>query len=139
MSAVGSPQIQAIQKQVVFNTGTTQFSTQTTTIDLGDVYCYSVELEVPNGPHGVLFFYMQYAGTQILPWGPNGTYLNVDDYTHTFPVDAELAKGLQVVGYNLGNFTHTVFFRFLATPIAAYRANNLRAPTPAIDLSGLGG
>ena len=138
MSAVGGPTIQAIQQQITIPPGTQQNAPQTTNIDLGGVWCYSVEVEVPSGPHGVMGFRIQYAGTQVVPWGVGGGWLVVDDYEKTYPWGAEVGSSLQVVGYNLGNFAHSVFLRFLATPIASYQSALVQAPQQALDLSGLG-
>lgn len=138
MSAIGGPQIQPVQVACTFNTGTTFNNQQTIPINIGNVWCHSVEVQVPDGPKGNLAFALQYAGTQIIPWGVSGGFLQVDNYENTFAVDAELGKGLQAVGFNTGNFKHTVFMRFLVVPISAYLAGSVKAPVAPLDLSGLG-
>lgn len=138
MSAVGGPTIQAIQVACTFPKGSTFANQHVIPIDIGDVWCYSVEVQIPDGPKGNLAIALQYAGTQIVPWGVEGGFLQADNYEKSFPVDAELGQGLQLVGFNTGNFDHTAFLRFLVVPIAAYGAGVAAAPAPALDLSGLG-
>lgn len=133
MAAVGGPLIRAYQVSVTVATGSTSAAPVTTPIVIDDIYCYSVEVEVPDGPAGLMGFYIQYASTQIVPWGPNGTYLRVDDYEHTYPVEAELGKSLAVVAYNTGAWPHTIYMRFLGTPIGAYQASQPVAPVTPID------
>ena len=105
---------------------------------MGDVWCYSVEIEVPRGPSLMMGFALTYANTQIIPWSTSASYLIVDDYQHSFPIDAELGKGLALVGYNAGAWPHTVYMRFLAVPVSSRAASAAAAPMPALDLSALG-
>lgn len=138
MSSVGAPSVYAFPVNITFQPGSTPAAPVTTPINLGDIYCYSVEVEVLSGPGGLMGFYLSYASTPILPWGQTPTFLTVDNYQHTFPINAELGGSLACVGYNLGDWPHTAFLRFLGIPVAAYSANAPIAPVAELDLSGLG-
>lgn len=138
MSAIGLGAVHALPFNVTFQPGSTPAAPVTVAIPLGDVYAYSVEIEVPDGPSGNMGFYLLYAGVPIVPYAQTPTFLVVDDYEHTFPIAAELASSLNIVGYNTGYWPHTVYMRFLATPISAYAGNLIIPPTSQLDLSGLG-
>lgn len=138
MSAIGAPDVQAYPFDITLQPGSTAAAPVTTAIGVADIWCYSVQIEVPKGPAGVMGFFLTYANTQIVPWSQSKHYLVVDDFDHTFPVNAELGKGLAMVGYNTGYWPHTVYFRFLGVPIAAYSAAQPQAPVAPVDLSALG-
>lgn len=136
--AVGGPDVQALPDNITVQPGSTAAAPVTTAINVGDIWCYSVDIEVPPGPGGQMGFYMTYANTQIVPWSQTPFFLVVDDFKHTFPVNAELGKGLAMVAYNTGYWPHTVYFRFLGVPIASYAAAQPQAPVAPVDLSALG-
>ena len=138
MPDVGGPSVQAIPRSVTLQPGSTPSAPVATDISLGDVWCYSVEVEVPKGTALLMGFALTYANTQIIPWSQTPSFITVDDYEHTFPIDAELGKGLALVGYNAGAWPHTVYMRFLAVPVASRAASAAAAPMPALDLSALG-
>jgi hypothetical protein len=86
-----------------------------------------------------VFFNLSYAGTGLVPSGVPLLFLNPDDWTATYPVNAEIPGKMDFTGWNLGGFSHTVTFRFLATPIASWAVSRTVAPVQPLDLSGLGG
>ena len=139
MSQVGSPAADIRQAQVTVPTGTTQAAPFTTTINLGDVWVEWIEIDVPPGPSGVVFFNLAYGGMGLVPSGVPLLFLNPDDWTATYPVNAEIPGKMTFTGWNLGGYSHTVTFRFLATPIAAWRVPSTVAPVQPLDLSTLGG
>lgn len=138
MSAIGGPAVQAIPRSVTLQPGSTPTAPVATDISVGDLWVYSVEIEVPKGSAGLMGFALQYAGTQIIPWSTTASFVVADDYQHTFPIDAELGKGLKLVGYNQGAWAHTIYLRFLGVPIAAYSRGRVGAPIAPLDLSRLG-
>lgn len=120
-------------------TGTTQAAPFTTKLNLGDVWVQWVEIDVPPGPSGVLFFNLSYNGNGLVPSGVPLLFLNPDDFVQTYPVNAEIPGAMDFTGWNLGGFPHSVTFRFLATPIASWGATRLVPPVQPLDLSNLGG
>lgn len=133
MSQVGSPQIQAIPFTVTVPGGTQINAPQTTALPLADMWVESIEVEVPPGPGGSMGFNLVYAGTQMIPFSQQTSWLIVDNYQHSFPVSSQMGKGLQVVAYNIGFWNHSIYLRVLGTPISAYLAGAAQAPPAPID------
>lgn len=119
---VASPAVQYLPFAVTIPAGTAIANAITTPLAIGDVFAHNVEVMVPKGPNGHVGFAITYAGTQLIPWGPAGTWLIVDQYDNVFDLGVELGASLGLVGYNVGNYPHTVYLRFAATPIAEYLA-----------------
>lgn len=138
MTSVGSPQVLTFPVNVTTPINTAIATPLTTPINMGDVYCYSVEVFIPPGPVGDMGFYLTNAGLQILPWSQQLSWFVADNYDHTFPMGLELGSSLSCVSYNTGGYPHTVYFRFLIEPIASYLAAPGGAPLAQLDLSGLG-
>lgn len=136
--SIGSPEIQYLPFSFTFQPGSTPTAPVSVSPNIGDIWCYSIEVEVPIGPGGAMGFALTYANTQILPFSQAASYLVVDGYQKSFDVRTELGKSLQLVGYNTGYWPHTVYLRFAGIPIAAYQQQQPIPPASPLDLSQLG-
>ena len=86
----------------------------------------SLDLEVLPGPSGLLGFYVANNGVQWIPQGA-GEFRGWDDVRQSWAFDDQPnASGWEIVGYNLGNWDHTVTARF-----------HVNAPTIAQQQAGL--
>lgn len=71
-----------------------------------------IDLDVPPGPSGLMGFYLAVSGQQMIPFEV-GEFLVWDDREKSWPVENfPTSATWQIVGYNLGNFDHTVTVRF---------------------------
>lgn len=134
---VGAPLKRALQFTVNVPAGTAQNAPQTTQLPIPDSWVYEIEVQVPDGPAGLMGFCLTYANTPIIPWANSLTFLTVENYEKTFPVEAQMGKGLACVAFNNGDWPHLIFLRVLTTPISAYQAVSNLAPVQAIDFSSM--
>lgn len=85
----------------------------------------SVQIKVPPGPQGQLGFALALAGQPIVPRNA-GEWIITDDEEIDWALSGLPDSGAwQVITYNTGNYDHTLYIRFLATP-----APLLDVPTP---------
>jgi hypothetical protein len=81
-----------------------------------------IDLEVDVGPSGLMGFYISNNG---VPWIPNsiGEYLIWNGQSQSWPfTDQPTGSGWAVVGYNIGNYDHSVAVRFHVNPIVVPEA-----------------
>lgn len=96
----------------------------------------SVQIKVPPGPQGQLGFALALAGQPIVPRNA-GEWIITDDEEIDWALSGLPDSGAwQVMTYNAGNYPHTLYIRFLATPAPLV---TIASPTvtaiPAADLS----
>jgi hypothetical protein len=93
----------------------------------------AIEVKVPPGPRGLVGFQLGSTGTAVIPAIP-GTWVVTDDENILWPLENYIDSGSwQGFGYNLGQYTHTIQFRFLC------QVPGITGPptTALIDLSTL--
>lgn len=105
--------------------GTTVAARQTTDVTLGDVKLTRVDVRIPPGPSGLVGISVVFNGVSLVPWAPNPIYLIGDDEHFGVPVNTEVTAHLQIFTYNLDIYPHTVYFRFLVTPMSLLQATTL--------------
>lgn len=77
------------------------------------VIVVSIGILVPPGPRGMMGFSIGAAGVPVIPATP-GTWFVVDDYADEWPLENQISSGAwQFFGYNLGNYVHSVYLRFM--------------------------
>ena len=77
----------------------------------------SIDLQVPPGPNGLMGFYIALGDTPWLPFEA-GEWIVWNDYADSWKTENQVVNGgWNLVGYNLGNFDHTVYVRFHTNPI----------------------
>lgn len=77
------------------------------------VIVVSIGILVPPGPRGMMGFSIGAAGVPVIPAVP-GTWFVVDDYADEWPLENQISSGAwEFFGYNLGNYVHSVYLRFM--------------------------
>lgn len=105
----------------------------TTPLVLGDVRLDRIDCRIPPGPSGLVGVSIQQTGTQIWPWGVLGTWIVGDDESFQVPIGTEIDSGITVVSYNLDTFDHTIYFKFLYTPMALLPSSVIAVPIVAVS------
>lgn len=115
--------------------GTAKASPVTVPIALDGWELETLDLEVPNGPSGLMGFYVANNGVQWIPQ-PAGQWLVWDGVQDTWSFDEQPnASGWAIVGYNTGGWPHSVIVRFhVNLPTQAQQAIGL--PTLTVLTSG---
>lgn len=81
-----------------------------------------IDWTVPPGPRGQMGWYLAMGGTQVVPFGTNN-FLRADDRHGSWELAELPDEGeWQFVGYNTGNYPHTVYLEVLITPVQATAA-----------------
>ena len=80
---------------------------------------YEVQLirwRVPPGPQGNLGWQLWYAGALVLP--QNGLWIVADNESDKMELDELPTAGAwQFLGYNIGDYDHTVYLTFYCNPL----------------------
>jgi hypothetical protein len=114
--------LRTFQYAVTIPAGTPIATPVVTPIALDNWEIESLDVEVPEGPSGLVGFYLENNGIAWLPHSP-GQWIVWDGRNQTFyPTDWPNASGWALVGYNLGQYPHTVTMRF--------HVNAPETPTP---------
>lgn len=124
--------------------GTLQSAPATVNLDVDNWELEQIDLEVPAGPAGLMGFAVYNNGVQWIPFTP-GTWLVWDDVQQSWPfTDQPNASGWAIVGYNTGDYDHSVIVRMhvnnpqQAQPAPAAPTIQILttpAPTPAVILT----
>lgn len=92
--------------------GTLSTAPVTIPINLDGWTVERLDLEVPAGASGLMGFQIYNNGVPYIPYGP-GQWIVWDDARESYYLDDQPnAGGWSVVGYNDGNYNHTVTLRF---------------------------
>jgi len=103
--------------------GTLSTAPEFSPVVMGDVMLDQIEVLTPPGPAGALGWQLQLSGGVLLPYGATvagaasyvynaADWVVADDQRQWFDLGIEVDSGLSIVTYNVGNFPHTVWFRF---------------------------
>jgi hypothetical protein len=105
--------------------GTTPDSPAVFPLEIAYYDLESLDLEVPPGPNGLVGFYIALSGQEWFPW-EQGEWIIWNDRTENWPTNDQSINGTwQLIGYNLGQYEHTVTVRFHVNPI-----DTQATPTP---------
>lgn len=85
--------------------------------DLGLGILQMIELQIPAGHSGATGLRITLAGQQIFPWSNTPAWLVGDDLLERYDIDLQVDSGLRVLTYNIGQFPHTFYLRFLVKQI----------------------
>lgn len=97
--------------------GTAMDDPVSVTLEQANYEIESIDLQVPSGPNGRMGFVLALDDTQWLPF-ELGEYIIWNDRTENWPLNDQVVNGgWNVVGYNLGQYDHTVTIRFHVNPI----------------------
>lgn len=121
---------------VTISADTAKTSPVTTDLDLGTNVVEKVRWRVPAGPNGTMGWYLAMGGIQVIPYA-TGEYIVANDEGDDWQVDGLPDTGAwQLVGYNAGNFDHTVYLWFFVHPVQLDATSPGVAPIPASQLTG---
>lgn len=82
-----------------------------------------IEWMVPKGPQGNLGWQLWYANSLVIP--QNGTWVVTDGEFGHWEIDELPQTGTwQFMGYNTGSYDHTVYLRFLVSPLTTSSPDN---------------
>lgn len=111
--------------------GTAVASPVTVDVSIPEASITEVEILVPPGPNGLMGFRLANAGTQVIPYLSDDWIISNEE-TISWPLTEQITSGSwQVTGYNTGQFDHTIYLRFLITPVTDTTGSALPAPIPA--------
>lgn len=98
---------------VTFSVGTTRSSPQRTNVTMPPRIVRRVEITIPPGPRGEVGFQLGSNGTAFLPRNTD-QFIVADGFVIGWDLEDQMTSGgWQVIGYNTGQFSHTLYFRFL--------------------------
>lgn len=103
---------------------------QRTTIVLGQVILVEAHLAIPAGHAGLTGWQLRLANQQVVPYGPEGSYVTGDDDRLDFEFERIVGLGLVVQTYNTGQYPHTHNCRMKVTDLPIDQIVN--QPTTAI-------
>jgi len=93
-----------------------------------------IDLRIPPGPNGVMGFQITSGGAQIIPYNA-GAFIVASDERIPWPLTNQISSGAwQLMGYNTGQYPHTVYVKFLLSLVASSNQSDL-TPIPAADLA----
>lgn len=74
-----------------------------------------IEIKVPPGPRGNMGFALGAAGSRVIP-SYGATWLVLDNDDLSWPIEGAIQSGAwELYGYNLGQFAHSIYLRFLVS------------------------
>lgn len=121
--------------QVLTPTGTLAASPLVTDLSFPPRTVQQVEITVPPGPSGLVGFALGLAGQPIIPLNA-GEWIVTDDERISWPlVDYPNSGAWQLTTYNLGDYDHTIYVRFLLAVIDTSGSSGAQ-PIPAAALGG---
>lgn len=95
----------------------------------------ALEITVPPGPRGLVGFAIGAAGQWIFPIQA-GRWIVTDNEEIHWPLEDQIdSGGWQFFGYNLGQFPHTIYVRFLVRPTTVPLDSGGVQPIPSSALS----
>lgn len=108
-------QIQSYDITVPANTAASAYQTTDITFQPFDVS--EIEIVIPPGPAGTVGIVIAASGSQVIPYNP-GQWIITDNEIIRWPLEGFHDSGSwQVRAYNTGVFDHTIYIRFLLTPV----------------------
>src|SRR5487761_287165 len=94
-----------------------------------------IDIKVPPGPRGEMGFALWASGLTVIPEQAS-TWIVADDEEISWPLQDQIdSGGWQLAAYNLGQYDHTVYLRFLVSPTTSPAVGVGPQPIPAAQLS----
>ncbi len=91
-----------------------------------------IEAKIPAGHNGAVGWSLTMGGQLVIPYVP-GTYIVGNNDDLAWDLDGLPNSGAwQFTGYNIGQWPHTVYLRFLVEPVPVPAATTLIIPTSAL-------
>lgn len=94
-----------------------------------------IDVRIPPGPNGLVGFQVANSGVAIIPVGGD-TFLVGNDDRITWPLtDYATSGSWQLIGYNAGQYDHTIYVTFKLSLVAPAPTSTLAAPIDAALIS----
>jgi len=127
---------QLIPATVTVPAGTAKATPGTFAVGFNTFIVDFIRWRVPPGPLGNLGWYLAVNNDQVVPHG-RGVYVVANDEVGEWRLDGLPDSGAwNLVGYNTGNFDHSVYLWFGVTPVQLAGPPATVAPAPLVGLSG---
>ena len=98
---------------VTIPAGTLQSANFSSSVNIGTSDVAQINVRVPPGPRGNVGFQIGSGGVPVVPSNAGGFVITDDDYIE-WPVTDMLETGAwDILGYNLGQYDHTIYVTFL--------------------------
>lgn len=124
-----------LARSVTIPAGTAIATPATADISFAEYEVEAIQWVIPPGPNGNVGFRIANAGTQIIPYG-SADWIIGNNEAPIWALTGQITSGSwQIIGYNLGKYSHTIQFRFAVSPVAADQGDQTATP---VDLTGLG-
>lgn len=123
--------------QVTIPAGTAKSAPVTTALPMPIATIERIRWRVPVGARGTVGWQLAMGGLQVIPTGI-GSYIVANDEADDWDLSGLPDSGAwQLIGYNTGNFDHSVYLYFFATPVQLLTSGSSGIPTllPASALS----
>lgn len=121
--------------QVTIPAGTSATAPQLTDLAMPPRIVVEVDIKVPAGARGQMGFALWASGLTVIP-EQAGEFIVTDDEEITWPLQDQIdSGGWQLAAYNLGQYDHTVYLRFLVLPTTANLGALAAQPISAAQLS----
>lgn len=115
---------------ITLTAGSSKSAPDTTDLGLPPIIVRRVEFTVPPGPRGEVGFRLGSGGQTILPYGTDQWFI-VDGAELGFDLSNQIDSGSwQFIGYNTGEFDHTIYVRMLLDPVGTVATPLALAPLP---------
>jgi hypothetical protein len=129
--------IEVYEFAVTIPAGTAITAPTTTKCSMPTREVQRIEIKVPPGPNGQMGFRVGGSGQQFIPRGAGQWVVTNNEEISWDITDAFDSGDWDVIGYNTGDYAHTIYIRFLVVlPLAANPLGP--APIPVEQLSSLG-
>lgn len=114
--------------QVAIPAGTAIAAPQVTSLPMPARIVRHIRVRIPPGPRGNVGFALGMIGTPVIPTQA-GTFIVADDEIMEWDVDNAPTSGAwQLIGYNLGGLSHTIYVQFNVDLPGAVAASGIGAP-----------
>ncbi|HVD03185.1 MAG TPA: hypothetical protein VNF75_03495 [Candidatus Dormibacteraeota bacterium] len=124
--------------EVTIPAGTSQAGPQVTDLVMPPRVVVQIDIKVPAGARGQMGFALWASGLTVIPEQP-GQFIVTDDEQISWPLQDQIdSGGWQLAGYNLGQYDHVVYVRFLVLPTTVPALVAVLQPIPAASLSSSG-
>lgn len=90
----------------------------------------AIEILVPRGPRGTVGFKIANSGLQVFPYGTDDFFVTDDEKKLWEVENANTSGSWQLIGYNTGNFPHTIEVTFFCRLLGTGSAD---APAPILN------
>lgn len=93
--------------------GTTAAAPVRVNFDMPAREVQGIQIRVPPGPSGVVGFALQNSGVTVIPYGSDQWIVTSADYIDWTLSNYITSGSWQLLGYNTGAFSHSIYVRFL--------------------------